>query len=444
MGTLHEHNRSLWVDDGIASRSDYPTLSGHLDADVVIVGGGLTGLLTAWCCQQDGARVVVVEAGALAAGATGYTTAKISSLHGLIYQELRARFGAEAAAAYARANQAGLGLIADLVDQLDIDCDFSRRPSFTYTEEPGDGGTIDAEVTAARDAGLPAAFTTITDLPWDVAAAVRVDDQAQFHPRRFCLGLAAAFVAEGGQLFEHSRVLGYRNGRPGTVELVSGTVTAERVVLATHLPVLDRGGFFARCTPTRSYCMSLTVQGSPPTGMYLASGQVSVDGLPFIGPLLPTSDTVLVGTAYRKWGMTNGAAAALVISDAISGRLNPWAELFSPSRLNLRHSAKPFVQANAEVAAHFVQDRVTALIHKRSAPLRSGQGRVRSHKGKLVAEYLDDDGVIHQVSPVCPHLGCHVTFNTAEVSWDCPCHGSRFDVDGQVLQGPAVRNLDPR
>ena len=502
MGTLHEHNRSLWVDDGETAVTAWAPLTGAQEADVVVVGGGLTGLLAAWCCQRDGADVVVVEAGSLAAGATGYTTAKISALQGLVYDELRGRFGRQAAADYAGANTAGLELIAELVRELDIDCDFSRRPAFTYTEEPSGVAAIEAEVRAASDAGLAASLTTVTDLPWPVAGAVRVEDQAQFHPRRFCLGLARAIVERGGRVHEHSRAVGYHDARPGRLELGSGSVTADRVVVATHLPFLDRGGFFARCSPTRSYCLSLTVGGDVPTGMYISSDEVtrsvraadgdtrmvvggeghpvgqeadtrqrytalenwardrfdvvsvdhrwsaqdyrSVDGLPYVGPLLPNSDTVLVATAYRKWGMTNGAAAALIIADAISSRANPWAQLLTPSRINLRHSALPLVKHNAETAIHFVTDRAAALASHHPGELEPGSGRVVARQGKMVAEYRDDAGRLHEVSPVCPHLGCHVTFNTAERSWDCPCHGSRFDVDGHVLEGPAVRDLGAR
>jgi len=206
-------NPSYWM--GTGPRTDYPPYRPDgRPVDVAVVGCGVTGLTVALLLAQSGAGVTVVEAGELAAGVTGFTTAKVTSLHGLPYRKLTASFGADAAAVYAEANQAGLDEIVRLVADLGIDCDLERLPAFTYTEQVASVSQIEGEVEAAIKVGLPAAFTTETDLPYPVAGAIRLEDQAQLHPRRYCLGLAAAMAATGGSVHEHTRVLDIDDGRP--------------------------------------------------------------------------------------------------------------------------------------------------------------------------------------------------------------------------------------
>ncbi len=353
---------------------------------------------------------------------------------------------------------------------------------------------------AAQRLGLPASFTTQTDLPYEVAAAVRFDAQAQFHPRRYCLALVAAIPGDGSHVFERSRATGVDEGSPCVVRTEAGAVEADHVVLATHLPFLDRGGFFAKCHPSRSYALAARVDGGAPTGMYLsadsptrsvraalddefvilggeghrvgedpdtrrryqaleawarqhfsvrdvayrwsAQDYTPVDGVPFVGRLLPGS-RVLVATGFNKWGMTNGTAAAVIMADLIAGRDNSWAEVFDATRLRSLASGK-LLTANMSTARHFIGDRLSTLKVRPAEELRPGEGAIVSVGSRKVAAYRDDEGSLHAVSPVCTHQYCMVSFNTAERTWDCPCHGSRFTVDGQVLEGPAVEDLDGR
>jgi glycine/D-amino acid oxidase-like deaminating enzyme/nitrite reductase/ring-hydroxylating ferredoxin subunit len=493
MGSLRQANPSLWAVTAPGG-DDHPPLPCGATAEVVVVGAGIAGLSTALALAEAGVDVVVLEAGRVCSGVTAYTTAKVTSLHGLTYAGLERHAGAEVARAYAEANQAGLDAVAGWVERYAIDCDFTRRPAYTYTTSSERVQDVADEVEAAQRLGLPAAFTTTTELPFAVRAAVRFDDQAQFHPRDYCLGLARAIVERGGRIHEHSRVVDVEEGRPAKVRTrEGGEVTAGQVVLATHLPIVDRGGFFAKCHPERSAAIAVRLEDGalPVDGMYLGVGGsthslrsalddgvvivgggddyaaleawaaavvpvqavearwsahdlVPVDGRPFVGRQLPGSH-VFVATGFKKWGMTNGTAAGLMLADELAGRESPWRAAFDATRQRPPLTSKDFYKENAGVAHHFVGDRLAALRPPPLDDLAPGEGGiVRTAAGDKVAAYRDDDGTVHAVSPVCTHLGCLVGFNRDETTWDCPCHGSRFTVDGEVLEGPATSDLARR
>ena len=501
MGSLSENNPSLWVESTPVTA--YPRLAeGHPSVDAVVIGAGITGLTTALLLRRQGATVALLEAGHLCSGVTGYTTAKVSSLHGLVYADLADSYGDGTARLYGEAQEAAIVRIEELVTELGIDCDFSRRSAFTYTSEADSVASIESEVEVAARLGLPATFTTETELPYAVAGAVRFDDQAQFHPRQYCLGLAAAFTADGGELFEQTRALDVDEDDGGcTVKTEHGDLRAGTVVVATHIPFLDRGGYFATCHPTRSYAMAVELDVPVPKGMYLSTdtpsrsvrsamgdsvvilggeghktGQdedtreryaaledwarqevpvraghhrwsahdyVPADGLPFIGPQTKTS-RIHVATGFKKWGMTNGTVAGMLIADLVGGRENPWAEVFDATRKKESATSREFLRENANVATRFVGDRIASLRAPEAGTLAPGEAGIVRLVGDKVAAYREEVGVLHAVSPKCTHLGCLVQFNTAELSWDCPCHGSRFTVDGEVLQGPAVTDLEKK
>jgi glycine/D-amino acid oxidase-like deaminating enzyme/nitrite reductase/ring-hydroxylating ferredoxin subunit len=501
MGTLNEHNPSVWVE---TTRTDVTSAADGSPTgtyDVVVVGAGITGLSSALLLAESGARVALLEAGQVCSGVTAYTTAKVTSLHGLKYDGLVRHRGKEIAQAYADANQAAIAQIAAWIDRYGIACDFSRRPAYTYTTDPSRVADIEAEVEAATALGLPVTFTNETELPYDVEAAIRLDDQAQFHPRRYCLGLAAAFTSLGGQIFEDTTVTGVNDGSPVEVHVGHDRVRAEHVVLATHLPILDRGLFFAKTHPARSYAMTVRLKdGAPPNGMYLSADQptrsvrsaegdsllilggeghkvgqdpvtrnryaaledwaraewqvdeivhrwsaqdhVSGDGLPYIGRQLPGS-RVFVGTGYGKWGMTNGTAAAGIIADRLADKDNEWAVAFRASRLAGPFTSKETYKENIDaVGGHLIGDRLKTLNPPDADTLAPGEGGIVKLDGDKVAAYRHEDGSLTAVSPVCRHVGCLVSFNTAERSWDCPCHGSRYTLDGKVIQGPSVHDLE--
>ena len=262
---------SIWITT--SEQSTFGCLEEAVDVDVAVLGAGIAGLSTALRLKTAGLRVAVLEAGAVCCATTGHTTAKVSAQHGLIYDTLSSSFGEDGARAYAEANVAAVDLIEALVREHQIDCDWERRHAYAYTEEDSYVSQIENEVKAAQRAGLPASYTEQTDLPWPVKAAVRFDDQAQFHPRRYCLALARLIDADGSRVFEQTRALDVEDGASCVVKTDRHDVRAAYVVVATHLPFLDRGAFFAKCHPEREYVLAVALDQAVPKGMYLSAEQ---------------------------------------------------------------------------------------------------------------------------------------------------------------------------
>ena len=251
---MHTGSQSLWIATGPGRR--YPPLPGDVSVDVAVVGAGITGLCTAALLSGEGAEVAVLEQRRVASGATGHTTAKLSSLHGLVYARLASQLGGEAATAYGEANEWGVETIGSMAEQRDIECDFRRRPNYTYADSDGELPGIEAEVEAARAAGLPASYVEQVPLPFPVAGAVRFERQAEFHPVKFTQGLARGLAAEGVRIHEGTRAKRLHDGEPCRVDTERGRVTADHVVLASHFPFPDRALFFARMHPERSYSIA--------------------------------------------------------------------------------------------------------------------------------------------------------------------------------------------
>jgi glycine/D-amino acid oxidase-like deaminating enzyme len=464
-------HQSLWL--ATSERSDYAPLDGDVTVDVAVIGGGIAGLTTALRLKEEGKRVAVIEAGRIVEGVTAYTTAKITSLHGLIYDHLARTFDAETAQLYAQANQTAVGLIARNVDRYGIACDFERTAAYTYTTQPEEVEQIQAEVEAARKAGLEAQFVTTTDLPFPVAGAIRLDGQAQFHPRKYLLGLAQLVDEDGSHVWEQTKALAVEDaaedGGRCRVMTNRGVVTADAIVMATHFPLYDNAFYFARMEPMRSYLLAFAVDGPLPAGMYitpdsahtlrrhrLSTGRevlivggeghktgkaddtparyarieawarehfpvrevlyswstqdfATFDRIPFIGLSGPGAKKLYVATGFKGWGMTSGTLAGLTISQEILGHVSPWAAVFRPNRVELAGTAD-MVKAGLGVAKDFVVDHI--------APDQGAE------------------------TPTCTHMGCKLNWNRAEQSWDCPCHGSRFAADGAVLNGPAQKPLE--
>ena len=494
---------SVWMDT--TPHTTYPAPAATLEVDVCVAGGGILGLLTAALLKRAGRSVAVLEADRIVTGVTGYTTAKVTVLHGLVYDQVRSSFGADGARHYAEANTAGLDLIARWVADHGIECNFRRRPALTYAEDASQLSTLRDEVEAAREAGLDAELVDDVELPWAVAGAVRLEGQAEFHPRRFLLAVADWIHGDGSHVCERARVSAVHDGDPCRVETEDGgEVIARDVVIATQYPTLDRGGFFARLSAERSYAIGLRIRGPVPHGMFLSTESPShsvratpydggellivggeshktgtggdtneryarleawarerfdveaveyrwsaqdampLDGIPYVGRLSPASRRIWTASGFKKWGMTNGAAAAIMLADLIGERPNPWTATFDSNRFKPLASAPKLLKETVSVGAHFFGDRLSGPDLRSLEELAPGEGALVAHDGETVAAYRDPDGTLRAVSPVCTHMYCQVSWNDAERSWDCPCHGSRFAPDGTVLQGPAVKPLERR
>jgi glycine/D-amino acid oxidase-like deaminating enzyme/nitrite reductase/ring-hydroxylating ferredoxin subunit len=496
-----ERRTSVWLDS--SERTDYPPLDGRGEVDTAVVGGGIAGLTTAFELVEAGQSVAVIERDRIVEGTTGYTSAKLTSLHGLIYDHLLDHFGEQEARQYARANESAIDAVESRVETYDIDCDFERTPAYTYTESTDEVGKIREEVEAARQLDLPATYIDSTSLPYDVAGAVRFDDQARFHPRNYLLALAREIDdAESSHVFERTRATDVSGGRHPQVSTDRGTVLADDVVVATNFPIHDRALYFARMYPKRSYVLDLRLEGAVPEGMYylpeepyfsvrphpagegervLVGGQnhrtghggdtseryrklerrarerfdvesvenrwstqdvTSVDEVPLVGQHSPLSNHVYLATGFGGWGMTNGTAAGTVLADRILDRPSPWNDVFRPTRFDLGASKRDLLEHNTHAMSHFFADHLGLSPTVDVSDIDRGEGDIVDADGDPVGVYHDEDGEYHAVSAVCPHMGCHVEWNDGERSWDCPCHGSRFGYDGSVIDTPAVDDLE--
>jgi glycine/D-amino acid oxidase-like deaminating enzyme/nitrite reductase/ring-hydroxylating ferredoxin subunit len=490
---------SLWLQT--APITAYPQLSRDLEVDVAVIGGGIAGLTTALMLKRAGHRVAVLEAARVGRGVTGCTTAKVTALQSTLYCTIRQRHGEETAAAYATASRAGVERLAALVAEEGIDCDLVRRDAYTYALEQDERPAIKQEAEAARQAGLPVEFVDSFDVPFPVHGAVRLAGQIQLQPVRYAQGLAAAVHGDGSVVFEDTRVLGVREGRPARVRTADAEVRAGHVVVATHYPILDRGLYFARLKPQRSYCVAVRLaSGTPPPSMSINPGSptrsvrdagellivsgeghaagatsaqperfeglaefarrhwdvaevvhrwsaqdpVSYDHLPMIGPYRPGSTNLWVSTGFMKWGFATATFAATAIADAVQDRRPDWAAPFNPNRVSLR-SLPGLAQLGAKIVIDLAGDRLRPPTARSPQDVPAGEARVLPEHGiGRKGVFRDTDGTVHAVSLRCTHQGCLLRFNAAERSWDCPCHGSRFDVDGSVLEGPAVTPLERR
>ncbi len=503
---MHRSSRdsaSVWLTDQPMTRAA-GRVSAAETVDVVVVGAGLAGMCTALRLHEDGLRILIVDAGRVGGRTTGHSTAKITALHGAVYASLLHGKGAEGAALYAAANQTAVDDFSAVVERLAIECHHEVADAFTVAAGPDGVARIEAEAAAATEAGLPVELTTSTDLPFEIAAAIRLRGQAHFDPVAFTNALASHLTAGGVTIVEDTRVesIEERDERC-TVRMGSQTVSASFVVQTTHLPIVDPGLLAARIRPMRSYVVAGPVSGAgrDVAGMYLAADEgwsvrpwagasepwllvggeghpmtkevtssghyqrlaewaqqrlgvrlevrwsafdyTTPDGVPYIGRLAPCSRRRFVATGFGKWGMTTSMVAARIIADHIAERANPYAALFDATRL-AAVLGRDLVRDGSQVAGRFIGDRVRTVHTSGVDDLAPGQGRIqRQGFGTPVAVAMSLDGTLHRVRATCTHLGCLIQFNDGDQVWDCPCHGSRFALDGTVLDGPATQNLRP-
>ncbi len=424
---------SIWKET--AHKPSFEPPPKDIKTDVLIVGGGIAGILCAYILKNAGIQCILVEADEICGGVTGYTTAKITVQHGLIYDKLISRYGRETAEKYLKAQQTGFNWLAEKCKE--IDCDFEYRDSYVYSLT--NQTKIESEVNAYSRIGGKADFCKTVDLPFN-AVAVRVKNQAQFNPLKFCYALA-----EELNIYENTKVLEMFEGGAVTNK---GKIYAENIIMATHFPIINKhGGYFLKMYQHRSYVLALE-NAKLPDGMYvdenlkglsfrdsggmllLGGGShrtgkkgggwqeleafadknyprcnyvtrwatqdcMTLDSMAYIGQYSRKTHNLYVTTGFNKWGMTNAAASALILCDMIKGKRNEFAEVFSPSRTVL----------HPQLAVNIAETTVNMLT---------------------------------PTVPRCPHLGCALKYNKQEHSWDCACHGSRFSEDGRLIENPAT------
>jgi glycine/D-amino acid oxidase-like deaminating enzyme/nitrite reductase/ring-hydroxylating ferredoxin subunit len=504
---IGEETRSIWMSEPMPS---FATLDGDRQADVVVIGAGITGVTTAWLLARRGRRVMVIDAGEVGGGETARTSAHLTWVLDGRLSRLMSRFGREDATVAVRAHQAAIDWIESTTGTLGLDCDFRRVPGFLYCDDDRcqvdgqDGRKLLAEEReAAGELGLHARLIPSAPLPFATGPALRFEDQAEFHPRRYLRGLVEALAAEGTALFERTRVLAVEDGEPCRVTTERGVITANAVVVAAHVPVINKVFLHSKLEAMRSYLLAVSTGQPHPDGLFwdlgtpyhywrnvrvggqdlllvggadhkvgetddtegafrqleaylqqrlgrttLAarwSGQIiePVDGLAYVGRN-SMSKHVFVATGYAGNGLTGGTVAAMILADEVGGSEHPWSEVFAATRVKPVAGARAFVRQNAGAARHLVADRFRTLTPEVVADLPAGAGQLVEAGGEKLAVYREPGGALRALSAVCTHMGCLVAWNNAEQSWDCPCHGSRYAPDGEVVNGPAVRPLERR
>lgn len=476
--------QSIW--SKTAELPPHPPLPGDLKVEAAVIGGGMAGILTACLLQEKGVESVVLEAERIGGGQTKNTTAKITSQHGLIYAALTEKFGQELAGQYARVSQRAVEEYCRLTEDWGAACQLERCPAYLYSTQSEDA--LLEEAHAAQSLGLPAEFTLETELPFPIKGAVRFDGQARFHPLRF-LEEAAKRVT----VYEQTRALEVQGDE---IRTDRGTVRAKHIVFATHFPFVNFPGYyFLRMHQERSYVLALEnallpqglYYGVDPDGLSLRQAEhclllgggghrtgensaggryrllrreaerywpqsrevahwsaqdcMPMDSVPYIGRYASDREGWYVATGFRKWGMTGSMAAAMLLSDQIAGREHPDRAVFSPQRFDLPASAKSLM-ADGKQTVKGLSRQLFAKGRALAEELPAGHGGVVELDGEKVGAYRTESGELFLVSTRCPHLGCQLEWNPDEKSWDCPCHGSRFDYRGELLSGPAQIPLE--
>ncbi|MFO1442578.1 FAD-dependent oxidoreductase [Bacillus sp. Bva_UNVM-123] len=477
-------------------------LTEHTSTDVAIIGGGITGITAGLLLVKEGYKVTILEAGSVLTGTTGHTTAKITAQHGLIYDELINHFGVEKAKLYYEAQNSALNFIRQTVSEKQIDCDFSNEDAIIYATTDEYAHKVETEMDAYAKLGI--ASTTADSIPFDIQtkSVIVMKNQAQFHPLKYLRQLLDRFTEAGGMVYEHTTATDIGEGdHPVVITRDGHRVNCKHVIVASHFPFVDMMGFyFARMYASRSYVLGVKTEKDFPGGMYYSAdmptrslrftpyngdklilvggeghktGQginmikhyealeefaektlkitdypyrwsaqdlITLDKVPYIGQITANKHGILVATGYRKWGMTNGTAAALLLKDIIMEKDNPYRDLFNPSRFQADPSLKKVISINTDVAGHLIKGKLE-LVPKEPSEVANDEGAVVMVNGKRAGAYRDTEGKLHLVDTTCTHLGCETEWNDAERTWDCPCHGSRYSYNGEVLNGPTKRPL---
>ena len=465
-----------------------PALNGDIEADVAVIGGGMAGILAAYQLEQAGVHTVLLEAERIGGGQTKNTTAKITSQHGMFCHTFIEKKGKETAKLYVQANQAAVEEYRRIIGKEQIPCDLRVTDSYVYSRNEE---KLKKETESARELGIDASFERQIEIPVPCAGAVRFPGQAEFHPLKFIEALAKKLT-----VYEETPA---KEVEGNWIITPCGKVMAGKIVFATHFPFINFPGlYFARMHQERSYVLALENAGTI-NGMYIGDGEdalsfrqfdrylllggeghrtgedkeggkyeggsyerlrsaarelypqsretacwsaqdcVTADRVPFIGRYASDRPDWFVATGFQKWGMSSSMVSAMLLRDMICGTENPCAEVFAPSRFSAEEL--PQIMKDGGKAVKGLTKRFFHIPEETASQLQPGQGAVVETKNGKAGVYKTEDQKIYKVDIVCPHLGCELTWNPDEKSWDCPCHGSRFDYKGNLLEGPAQEGI---
>jgi len=500
-GKLPLKSQSYWIDS--TNTPQFDPLQEDIHVDVVIVGGGITGITTAYLLSKEGKKVSILDAGTLLNGTTGHTTAKVTAQHDLIYDEFINHLGINKAKLYYEANNEALQFIKNTIDEHQIDCDFLTQDAYLFSTTQQYAEKIEKEYEAYQKLNIEGDL--VSEIPFNIRIlnGISMKNQAQFHPLKYLAHLVKLIKDAGCLIYENTIAVNIEeNGNDVTVLTRDNyRVTARQVVSSSHFPFYEGTGLYStRMYANRSYALLVKTKEDYPGGMYLSVDQpsrsfrsvtinnekmiliggeshktgqgkdtlehykalenfaehvftveniayrwstqdlITLDKLPYIGAIIDSQPNVLIATGYRKWGMTTSTVAARLLSDLILNRENPYVELYKPSRFYADPSLKKFFMENGDMVKHLLKGKLEIPV-KEIHELNNEEGAPVLIDGHRKGAYKDSDGNVHIVDTTCTHAGCEVNWNHAERSWDCPCHGSRFSFTGEVLEGPAEKPL---
>ena len=475
--------QSVWSDS--CKFEKRKVLDKDIKTDVLVIGAGIAGILTAYMLRENGKEVVLIDKDEVCSGNTKNTTAKITSQHDLIYDKLISEFGLDMAKQYAKANELAIEKYEKIIKERKIDCEFEKHSAYVYSLNEVD--KIKKEVEAANKLGISAEFVQNTNLPFEVKGAVKFNNQAQFNPLKFLKNISKDLL-----IYEHTRALEIKEN---LVITNRGNITANHIVVATHYPIMNTPGYyFMRMHQERSYVIALE-NADNVNGMYIdvekngcsfrnykdllllgaidqrtgenekggcydklrkiakdlypnskekyhwsAQDCMTIDNIPYIGKYSDETENIYVATGFNKWGMTSSMVAAMIISDMILGKYNDFSEIFSPKRFDLSLSISNMAKDITETTKNFIAQKIY-IPSSKIEHIKNGHAGIVEYNGEKVGVYKNNEGKEFIVTTKCPHLGCQLGWNADELTWDCPCHGSRFDYKGKLIDSPSTKDL---
>ena len=493
--------KSLWIETTKDEIILNPLEKGK-ETEICIIGGGLFGLTTAYYLTQQGKKVIVLEKGEIGEKVSGNTTGKITSQHGLFYEHLINDYGKEYAKKYLEANEEAIENIKEIIKEEQIECEFCKQNAYVYATQEDEVIEIQKEVEAVKELGKEAEFVTQTELPFKIKGAIKFKEQAQFHARKYMIGLCKAILKEN-QIYAYTTVTDVvKEGEEYNIYTDRGNVKAKYVVIATHYPIINMPGFyFTKMYQSTSYLIAIETDKKLPQGMYISAKEpiysfrtatyngkqilliggsehktgkaiednsnykelekkakelypdckilfkwntrdcISLDKIPYIGEYSNIMKNMYVGTGFKKWGMTLSNIAGKIVSDKIMGKENKYETIFNSTRI------KPI--KNRWEVKNMVEETVKSIVLNKFKiepedlkQIENDNGAIIEINGENIGIYKDPQGKIYAVKPNCTHLGCLLTWNNLDKTWDCPCHGSRFDYMGRNIYEPAIKDLE--
>lgn len=492
---------SIWLEN--TNKTSYPSLDKNIEVEVSIVGGGITGLTLAYLLTKKGIKVAVLEKDEICSGVTANTTGKLTSQHSLFYNYLLDKFGKDTAREYLESNENAISSIKDIIDKENIDCDFEWQDAFVYTNDRGKLKEINNELEALKKLNFSASFEDNLPLPFETLGGIRFKNQAQINARKYCLGLVEKIEADS--IFENSKVVDIEKDKNGYKTICENgkVVKSKYVVIASHYPILNFPGFyFLKMYQDKSYLVAVDTKTEVFQGMYISaedpvtsfrsymlngkrlllvggSGHktgdtnvdisscfknlenytktlypkaevlyrwttedcVTLDKIPYIGQFSMFLPNVFVATGYKKWGMTSSFVAANTIFHEIIGVEDEYSKIYKATRFSPLQNGK-------ETASMLKQTGFSLFLNKIKSPsldiedLKIGDGGIVSYNGKKLGVFKKSKDETIAIKPYCTHLGCELSWNQLEKTWDCPCHGSRFDYNGKILTEPTKKDLE--